>query len=152
MTPPRTLQLELVAIDPPFEQAHGVLFGLQAGREVDDPVPAVTTTVFTTTLFITEVEVAGQRAEVDVKGEHVHGKRGDRFLYIAWGLADPAEPFVMFARAKVKLAAIPSDMLDLAMQQGVALVGKFRATNAKGEPATGTIKSADLAWYLEPEG
>lgn len=88
---------------------------------------------------------------VDFRGDHVHGRRGDRFLYLAWGLPDPTEPFVMFARAKVKLIDIPADLLDLATQRGARLVCELQATKSKGQPATGTIKAPGVNWHLQPE-
>ncbi len=145
MTDTRFLQLQLVAIDPPFEAAHGVLFGLQSGRDVEDPVPAAKSTVLNTV-----VEIVGTTSVVDFKGVHVHGKRGDRFLSVSWGLPDPSEPFVMFARAKIKLSNLTADLLDLATQPAHVLVCDFHATNGEGQPATGTIKAPDIEWHVEP--
>lgn len=145
MTGTRCLHLRLVAIDPPFKTVHGVLFGLQSGREVVDPVPAVKTTVFNTV-----IQIVDTASRVDFKGGHVHGKRGDRFLYLSWGLPDPSEPYVMFARAKIKLTNIPAHLVDLATHRGHVLVCDLEATNGKGEPATGTIKEAAISWRVEP--
>ncbi len=146
MTVTRSLKLKLIAIDPPFEIAHGVLFGVQAGREVEDPVPAVETAEFDF-----EIDIAHANAGVDFKGSHVNGRKGDRFLYLSWGLPDPTEPFVMFARAKIKLADIPSELLELVANDDGVLVCELQATNKKGQPASGTINSPAVIWRVESQ-
>lgn len=145
MTPPKRIPLEvtIVAIDPPFAAGDGVLFGLQSRPDVDDPRPASTTTEFHTAIDILRTANSG----VDFAGEHVHGRRGDRFIYLAWGLPDPTEPFVMFARAKIKLDSIPADLLDVSVKSGQPLIAELQATNPRGQPASGTIKPPSIDWH-----
>ena len=129
------------AIDPPFTADTPVLFGLQSRHGVEDPVPASGSTD-----FVAQVEVRTGDDGVDFAGDQVHGRRGDRFIYLSWGLPDQTEPFVMFARAKIKLALIPTELLDLAVAQRQRLRGEFSATNAKGQPASGTITPTSIHW------
>jgi hypothetical protein len=145
MTEPtkRSRDLTVVALDPPFKVGDGVLFGLQSKGEVDDPVPAVETTDFDTV-----IEIRTDGSGVDFFGAHVHGRRGDRFLYLSWGLPDQTEPFVMFARAKIKLVTIPTDLLDQCLEHNGQLVVEVEATNTKGQPSSGTIKPHDSAWRM----
>ncbi len=42
----------------------------------------------------------------DFSGPAVHGRRGERFLYLTWGEYDGHE-FSMFRRAKLMLADVP---------------------------------------------
>lgn len=137
-----TVGVTIVAIDPPFAVEHGVLFGLQSTREVDEPVPAWRTTEFQTMVDV----VRTGRSDVDFTGTHVHGRRGDRFVYISWGLPDQTEPFVMFARAKIKLANVPGELIELAVHEGVVLIAEIQATNSRGQPASGTIKRPEILW------
>ena len=137
------LSVTIVATDPPFAAGDRVLFGLQSGREVDDPRPACITTEFHTTINVIRTANSG----VDFAGEHVHGRRGDRFIYLAWGIPDPTEPFVMFARAKIKLNNIPDDLLEISIEKGQVLSAELQATNPKGQPATGTIKPPSIDWH-----
>lgn len=145
MTPPKRIPLEvtIVATDPPFTAKDGVLFGLQSRHDVDDPRPASVTTEFHTTIDIIRTANSG----VDSAGEHVHGRRGDRFVYLAWGLPDPSGPFVMFARTKVKLDSITVALLDVSVNNGQPLMAELRATNPKGQPASGTIKPPSIDWH-----
>ena len=137
-----TLSVTIVAIDPPFTVEDGVLFGLQSRRDADDPVPACSTTEFQTTIDVVRTD----HSEVDFAGKHVHGRRGDRFIYISWGVPDQTEPFVMFARAKIKLGSIPDDLLERAAQQGRVLIVEMQATNTKGQPASVTIEATAIHW------
>lgn len=143
-TPGDQVSVTLAATDPPFDAGHGVLFGLQSKRGVDDPVPATASTD-----FHTKIDVRTTADGVDFAGEHVHGRRGDRFIYLSWGLPDQTEPFVMFARAKIKLARIPPDLLEHAREHGQALRAELQATNAKGEPASGTINPLAVRWSID---
>lgn len=134
----------IIAADPPSRTGHGVLFGLQTKSDADDPVPADSTTE-----FHTEIEIRDSDDHIDFAGPHVNGRRGDRFIYLAWGLPDQTMPFVMFARAKIRLETIPRDLLDHAIEQGRRLVAELQATNAQGQPASGTIKPPDIRWTID---
>ena len=88
-----SINVTIVASEPPFTAGDGVLFGLQAGSVVKESAPACDTTEFPITLDV----VWTRSPDVDFSGEYVHGRRGDRFIYLAWGIADRPEPFVVFA-------------------------------------------------------
>lgn len=139
----RVIDVRVRAVDPPFASHHTVSFGLQVGRDVVEPVPAISTTTFDATFDV--VHDAG--APPDFRGHHVHGRKGDRFLYLSWGVPDGTEPFVMFARAKIELAGIPTDVLDDVIEHGGVLVAELRATNQRGQPATGSVRPVD--WSVE---
>jgi len=137
------VRVNLVAVDPPFQVQHNVMFGLQDKHGAVDAVPATTTTEFDTELEPVGAGSSGQ----DFRGDHVQGKKGDRFLYLSWGTADKTEPFVMFARAKIKLADIPTELLQAAADGETDLECRVQATNTKGQPASGTIKSPAVSWH-----
>lgn len=136
------ISITIVASEPPFAAGDGVLFGLQSGSVVEDAVPACDTTEFQATIDVTQTG----NSDVDFSGVHVHGRRGDRFIYLSWGIADQTEPFVMFARAKIKLDSILLDLLDAAIEQDCALVAHLHATNTRGQPASGTINPPAIDW------
>lgn len=141
--PPGTpLTITIAAIDPPFGADHGVLFGLQSKNGVDEPLPATASTD-----FHTEIEVRTTDSGLDFAGDHVQGRRGERYICLSWGLPDQTEPFVMFARAKIKLTDIRPDLLTRAVENRQALRGEMRATT-KGQPATGTINPPAIEWSI----
>ena len=136
-------RIRLVAIDPPFAESHGVLFGLQSGKAVKAPVSASKTTAFDL-----EIQIVCEGSEIDFKGGQVQGRKGDRFVYLSWGLPGQDQQFTMFARAKIKLAGIPEDIRERAVKSGELLVCELQATNHKGEPASGTIKPPAVVWRV----
>ena len=137
-----TITARLVAVDPPFSTPPPVLFGPQRNTHVDRPRPATGTTTFDIDIDMTNTPTGR-----DFGGAYVHGRPGDRFLYLSWGLGESADEFTMFARAKLPLGQIPDELLRAA-QDGAVLVGELEATNAKGEPASGTIRAPALTWKL----
>jgi hypothetical protein len=139
-----TFGVRVVAIDPPFEPGHEIMFGLQDKKGDVEAEPACRTTEFDTEIELIDGPRAG--GGLDFRGRHVHGKKGDRFLYVSWGAGDRAQPLAMFARAKIKLADIPTDLLDDASSGETSLECRLEATNAKGEPASGTIKPPAVSW------
>ncbi|MDX2381337.1 MAG: DUF5990 family protein [Acidimicrobiia bacterium] len=134
--------LRIIALDPPFSKGDQVLFGMQRRALVEETRPATATTHF-------DVQVTVSRqadGTTHFAGPYVHGKRGDRFLYLAWGLSDTTEPFAMFARTKIKLAHIPIDLLDDVQTPGACLLCELNATNDQGQPATGTVQPPNVSW------
>ncbi len=139
---PTIIRVRLIAVDPPFSPEHPIRFGLQDKRGEVDAVPATATTSFDT-----EIErTASAEGGFDFRGAHVNGRKGDRFVYLSWGAANEVEPFAMFARAKIKLADIPVALLDAGSDGSIELDGVLQATNAKGQPASGTIREPALRW------
>lgn len=136
-----SIAVTIAAVDPPFDASNGVVFGLQSKHGVDGPVPASRSAD-----FVTDIEVRTSGTGIDFAGDHAHGRRGDRFLYLSWGVPDGTEPFVMFARAKVKLADIPPELLDAAIEQENPLRAELQATNSRGQPASGTIRPPAIQW------
>lgn len=54
----------------------------------------------------------------------------------------------MLARAKIKLAGIPSDLLENSGESGVQC--RIRAANPAGQPASGTVKPPAVVWAADP--
>ena len=52
----------------------------------------------------------------------------------------------MFARAKIRLTDLPSDLADQALASGGMLVCEMNGTNSRGQPATGTVRRPDVSW------
>ena len=73
--------------------------------------------------------VRGGDGELDFKGRAVHGKHGDRFLYLTWGRLHDGT-FDMFRRAKLMLNAVDPQLLAGAAE-GRSLVATVRLTDAR---------------------
>lgn len=81
----------------------------------------------------------------DVRGQHIQGRPGARFIYLSWGSVDDGGQFRMFRRAKLMLADVPADVLDAAVASGT-LVGTLGLTDAKGHPLCARVKPPQIRW------
>lgn len=60
--------------------------------------------------------VRGDESEAHEPG--VHGRRGDRFIYLTWGNVGPDDAFEVFRRAKLMLDRVQPEMIERAMATG----------------------------------
>ncbi|MFZ1165468.1 DUF5990 family protein [Mycobacterium sp.] len=81
----------------------------------------------------------------DVRGPHIQGRPGERFIYLSWGNVDGDGHFTMFRRAKLMLADVPSDVLAAAAASGT-LVGTLGLSDAKGHPLCARVKPPQIRW------
>lgn len=54
----------------------------------------------------------------------------------------------MFARAKIKLSDIPTELVEQARTTNATLTCELNATNHRDQPATGSVRPPDLAWSI----
>ena len=80
-----------------------------------------------------EVEVKVIDDGIDFRGPAVHGKRGERFLYLTWGHVGEDGTFSMFRRAKLMFGDIDTDVLGAAITSG-ELVASIGLTDERGGP------------------
>ncbi|MFF4500596.1 DUF5990 family protein [Streptomyces sp. NPDC001401] len=83
----------------------------------------------------------------DVKGRYVQGRPGGRFVYLSWGTVDGSGAFGMFRRAKLMLDAVPGDVLDTAVREGL-LVGRLGLTDAGGNPLCARVVPPHVTWSV----
>ena len=76
--------------------------------------------------------------DVDITGPYVSGPPGDRFIYLSWGMVDDGG-FEMFRRAKLRLTAVPPEVLAAAVDSGM-LVGRLGLTDEKGNPTCASVR------------
>jgi hypothetical protein len=82
---------------------------------------------------------------VDLKGPHILGPPGRRFIYLTWGTLDEARGFTMFRRAKLMLDAIDPAVIGDAVAQG-RLVGRLGLTDPKGNPLCAAVRPPVIEW------
>ncbi len=85
---------------------------------------------------------------VDLRGPAVHGKKGERFLYLTWGDVGADGSFVMFRRAKLMFADIEPEMLGVAAREDGVLVASLALTDECGGPRCGRVKPPVIKWRL----
>jgi len=96
----------------------------------------------TWTLECTAVE---SPAGVDLKGPHIQGSPGGRFIYLSWVSIDSAGVETMFRRAKLFLDAVPPNVLRSSIDGGV-LVGRLGLTDRKGHPLCAAVRPPLIEW------
>jgi hypothetical protein len=82
----------------------------------------------------------------DLRGPHVQGRRGDRFVYLSWNDVAADGTASMFRRAKLMLAAVPAEVLAAAARPGWRLVGEVGLTDGKGGPLCAAVRPPTIAW------
>ena len=89
----------------------------------------------------------------DFKGPAVHGKRGERFIYLTWGDVNvnaktDAAGFAMFRRAKLMLGAVDPALIRDALAHDVALIATIDLTDGHGCPRCARVDAPALVWSL----
>jgi len=125
---------------------HNVHVGIQVGAAPEGLVAADAASAE----WHVDVRVAaGDDGAFDFKGPAVHGRRGERFLYLTWGDVDVSakgDGFAMFRRAKLMLGAIDPGLIRDALERQVALVGTIDLTDGFGGPRCARVDAPALTW------
>jgi len=112
---------------------ENVHVGIQRGGSVVGLVPGDASSA----LFELEVDVKA----ASFTSPFVHGRRGERFLYLSWGEVDGDGAFTMFRRAKLQL-----DGLDAAALDGRTVKGRLKLSDAAGGPICASIRPPAITW------
>jgi len=129
---------------PAYEAVH---VGVQRRREVVDLVPGDAPAACWTLLLDV---VPGRDGGLDVRGPWVHGKPGERFLYLSWGELGDAGQFSMFRRAKLWLGPIGQERLQQALDTGAVVEGRLSLTGRRGGPLCASVRPPTIEWSLAP--
>jgi hypothetical protein len=121
-----------------------VIVGLagKVGCDPTDSVPADTCEA----RWETRIDVReGKDGLAAFRGPAVNGPPRERFLYLTWiGRTGGAAP-AMFRRAKLRLDAVPADVLAKSLRSGV-LVGRLELTAADGMPVCASVRPPSITW------
>jgi hypothetical protein len=116
-----------------FASYADVHVALQVGSEPVGAVPGDAASA----RWETEVLVG----DGDLRGPAVHGRRGERFLYLTWG-SPGAHGWGMFRRAKLMLADAPL------VEDGTA-VATVSLTDERGGPRCARVHPPAIAWSTQ---
>ena len=83
---------------------------------------------------------------VDLRGPAVHGKKGERFVYLTWGDVGTGDSFAMFRRAKLMIADIDPEMLAGVARDDGVLVASLSLTDERGCPRCARVKPPVVRW------
>ena len=83
---------------------------------------------------------------VDLRGPAVHGRKGERFLYLTWGDVGAGGSFAMFRRAKLMIEDIEPALLAAVTRDGGVLVASLSLTDEGGCPRCARVKPPVISW------
>ena len=89
-----------------------------------------------------------EQGALDFRGPAVHGKRGERFLYLTWGDVGDDGSFEMFRRAKLMLNRIDPALVREADQGEVPLVATVELTDGRGGPRCARVDPPAITWSV----
>ena len=121
----------LTGIDCP--RLAGVTVGVQRGKDVVQEFPADGSQ----TTWVLEAQVVGGH---DLRGPFIHGRPGQRFLYLSWQRQGSG----MFRRAKIMLDVLGPQLLARAEQEGLA--GRVPLTMVDGSPVCAAVRPPMIEW------
>ena len=127
-----------------YENVH---VGVQRRKDVVDLVPGDAPDAE----WNLTVDTVTKDGALDQRGPFVHGKRGDRFLYLSWGTVDDADHFEMFRRAKLMFDAVPDELLRTVQAPGHRLVGTVRMQHDDGMPRCAAVRPPVIEWTVDGE-
>jgi len=119
-----------------------------AVQENKDPVGLVRGDVRSAKWDVDVRVVPTDEGALDFRGPAVHGKRGDRFLYLTWGDLGADGSFKMFRRAKLMLDRIDDGLVSRAEATGRALVATVDLTDGRGGPRCARVDPPALEWTV----
>lgn len=121
--------IELVGVDCPA--LPEVTVGVQRGAEVVDTFAAAGGEL----RWLLEVRLFDGP---DLRGPFVHGRPGDRFVYLSWQHSG-----TMFRRAKLMLGSVPAELLA-ASAPGVR--ARFALAMPDGSPLCAAVRPPAVTW------
>lgn len=84
----------------------------------------------------------------DFRGPAVHGRRGERFVYLTWGDVDADGGFSMFRRAKLVLDRVDPALVGEADSTGQPLTALVSLTDECGAPRCARVDAPALHWRV----
>jgi len=126
---------------------HNVHVGVQRRNRRDELLGLIPGDALTASWTL-DCTVDRSPAAADLKGPHIQGPPGGRFIYLSWGTIDDAGNFTLFRRAKLWLDAVPLAVITSAMELGL-LVGRLGLTDRKGNPLCAAVQPPLIEWSAE---
>jgi hypothetical protein len=108
--------------------------GVQVRRDPVDLVPGDAVTA----RWEVDVEVLERDGVLDFRGPAVHGRRGERFVYLTWG-EGAGSAYTMFRRAKLMLDDVPDPCAS-------TVTARVHLTDERGLPRCARLRPPALSW------
>jgi hypothetical protein len=119
--------------------------GVQCGVDVVGLVPGdAADAVFDIDLEI----VDGSDGEPDFRGPYVHGRRGERFVYLSWGEIRDDGNFAMFRRLKLHLSPLLEQFSAESVLGARRIQAVLELTDTRGRPLAASVRPPWVTWRL----
>lgn len=99
--------------------------------------------------FDLDVRVVGDATPDDVRGPYVFGRKGDRFVYLAWVTPAAGGGWAIVRRAKIRPSAVPAATWAEATAGDGVLEVTLPLTDAAGCPRCATVDDV-CHWRVVP--
>ena len=129
-----------------FAGREQIEVGVQRRGEVEQTVPGDASAAS----FLLDLDVTRSPDGVDFRGPYVHGRKGERFLYLSWGRRGGDGGHEMFRRAKLHLSAIDTVQVNRAVDEELPLVGELSLTDEHGGPLCASVRPPIITWEVDP--
>jgi hypothetical protein len=96
--------------------------------------------------WVVDMRAAVEDGGVDVRGPAVHGRKGERFLYLTWGDVGGGGSFAMFRRAKLMIGDIEPELLAKTARDDGVLVASVSLTDERGGPRCARVRPPAVTW------
>jgi hypothetical protein len=123
---------------------YAVHVGVQVRKEPTDLVPADAPSA----RWQLDVRVSSTDQGWDFHGPAVHGRRGERFVYLTWGNVGSLGGFEMFRRLKLMLDLIDPTLVAAAIETERPLRLQLGLTDRCGGPLCGRLDPATARWSV----
>ena len=123
----------------------GIHVGVQRGSEV---VGLVTGDAADAVFDIDLEVVVGTDGEPDFRGPYVHGRRGERFVYLSWGEVDGDGTFAMFRRLKLHLAPLVEQSTAEVVISAKKIQAVLELTDTRGRPLAASVRPPWVTWRV----
>ena len=128
---------------------HGIHVGVQRGSEV----VGLVTGDAADAVFDIDLEVVADNDGVpDFRGPYVHGRRGERFLYLSWGEVDDDGAFAMFRRLKLHLAPLVEQSTAESVFAAKKIQAVLELTDTRGRPLAASVRPPWVTWRINSRG
>jgi Family of unknown function (DUF5990) len=127
---------------------QNVHVAVQVGRDPVGPVRGDAVSA----RWLLDVRVVLDDGGVDIRGPAVHGKKGERFVYLTWGDVGGDGSFNMFRRAKLMVSDIDPDVLSATASGDGTVIGSLSLTDDAGGPRCGRVRPPVISWRADNSG
>jgi hypothetical protein len=125
-----------------FAGASNVHVAVQVGRAPEGPVPGDAESA--------RWDVDVRLVDQDFRGPAVHGRRGERFVYLTWG-SPSGDDWGMFRRAKLMLDRVDAALVREAEATDRSLVAVVDLTDERGCPRCARVDPPAITWSVGDE-